>query len=70
MALHDVNPVAPVHFLVIPLKPIAQLSTSSHLDNELLGHLMGVVRNLAAEQELEEGYRVGKRTAPYRSYCA
>lgn len=40
VAFHDVAPQAPVHFLVIPKKPISQLSKASDDDEKLLGHLM------------------------------
>ena len=35
IAIDDVNPQAPTHFLVIPKKPIAQLSTSSDEDEQV-----------------------------------
>lgn len=38
--IHDVAPQAPVHFLVIPKKPISQLSKAGAEDEALLGHLM------------------------------
>lgn len=40
VAFHDVNPQAPVHFLVIPRKPISQLSKAEDEDEQLLGHLL------------------------------
>lgn len=40
VAFHDVSPQAPVHFLVIPKKPITQLSKASDDDEQLLGHLL------------------------------
>ena len=40
VAFHDVAPQAPVHFLVIPKKPITSLSKASDDDEKLLGHLM------------------------------
>ncbi|XP_058057962.1 adenosine 5'-monophosphoramidase HINT1 [Anopheles bellator] len=58
VAFHDVNPQAPVHFLVIPRKPISQLSKAAEEDEALLGHLMLVGRKVASEQGLEEGFRV------------
>ncbi|GAB6031882.1 Histidine triad nucleotide-binding protein 1 [Chamberlinius hualienensis] len=58
VAFHDVSPQAPVHFLVIPRKPIQQLSTAEDGDSELLGHLLVVAKNLAKQQELENGFRV------------
>ena len=59
IAFNDVNPQAPVHFLVVPKKPIAQLSTSTDDDCALLGHLMCVVKKCAAKLKLADtGYRV------------
>lgn len=40
VAFHDLSPQAPVHFLVIPRKPISQLSKASDEDEALLGHLL------------------------------
>ncbi len=64
MAFRDVSPQAPVHFLVIPLKPIPQLSSSEPEDDMLLGHLMGVARNVAKQEGLEKGYRVVINNGP------
>ncbi|KAH8293157.1 hypothetical protein KR044_007055 [Drosophila immigrans] len=58
VAFNDVAPQAPTHFLVIPRKPITQLSLAEDGDAELLGHLMLVGRKVAKEQGLEKGYRV------------
>lgn len=58
VAFHDVNPQAPIHALVIPKKPIAQLSTSEDADEQLLGHLLVVARRVAKELKLDGGYRI------------
>lgn len=58
MAFNDVAPQAPTHFLVIPRKPISQLSLAEDGDAELLGHLLLVGRKVAKEVGLEKGYRV------------
>ncbi|ALC39796.1 CG2862 [Drosophila busckii] len=58
VAFNDVSPQAPTHFLVIPRKPISQLSLAEDGDAELLGHLMLVGRKVAKEVGLEKGYRV------------
>lgn len=58
MAFNDVAPQAPTHFLVIPRKPISQLSLAEDGDAELLGHLMLVGRKVAKDVGLEKGYRV------------
>ena len=57
MAFRDIAPQAPTHVLVIPKEPIESLATAS--DTGLLGHLMGVARDVARAEGLEEsGYRV------------
>ncbi|XP_071113209.1 adenosine 5'-monophosphoramidase HINT1-like isoform X1 [Haliotis cracherodii] len=58
MAFADVNPQAPVHFLVIPRKPITMLSEAVDEDEKLLGHLMVVAKKVAKKQKLDEGYRL------------
>ena len=58
LAFRDVAPQAPTHLLVIPKQPIASLADATDEDSELLGHLATVVRKLAAEMGLEDGYRV------------
>ncbi|XP_011310653.1 histidine triad nucleotide-binding protein 1 [Fopius arisanus] len=58
VAFNDVNPQSPVHFLVIPRKPIPQLSKAEDGDELILGHLMNVARKVAKEQGLDKGFRV------------
>jgi histidine triad (HIT) family protein len=50
LAFRDINGQAPVHFLVIPKKPIAKLSDAEPGDQALLGHLL-LVANTVARQE-------------------
>ncbi|XP_052831483.1 uncharacterized HIT-like protein Synpcc7942_1390 [Octopus bimaculoides] len=54
----DVQPQAPVHFLVIPRKPIPTLSDVDAEDQMLLGHLLFVAKKVAAQQKLDNGFRV------------
>lgn len=58
VAFNDVNPQAPVHFLVIPRIPIPSLSEASDEDAEILGHLMLTARKVAKDQGLDNGYRL------------
>lgn len=58
VAFHDIHGQAPVHFLVIPRKPIEMLATADSSDESLLGHLMLVASKLAKKQGLNNGYRV------------
>merc|ERR1712002_283888 len=58
ISFHDVMPQAPVHVLVIPKKPISQLSKADDGDSNLLGHLLTTARKVAADLKLDSGYRV------------
>ena len=58
VAFNDLNPQAPKHFLVIPRKPISQLSKSKEEDELILGHLMYVAQKLAKQQGLDKGFRL------------
>ena len=54
-AFHDVNPQAPVHFLVVPTKVIPRIAQAEAADQALLGRLLLVARELANELGLSEG---------------
>jgi histidine triad (HIT) family protein len=58
LAFHDVSPQAPVHVLVIPKKEIRSTDAIEPEDAELLAHLWQVIPKVAAQLELERGYRV------------
>ncbi|CAM9289083.1 unnamed protein product [Pylaiella littoralis] len=60
LAFKDINPQAPVHFLVIPKSRdgLTQLSKAVDSNKALLGHLMFVAQQVAKEQGLDEGFRV------------
>ncbi len=58
VAFRDVNPQAPVHFLVVPRKPIAGLQDLTAGDEGLVGHIHGVITRLAEQEGIAEGYRV------------
>ena len=58
LAFRDINPQAPTHVLVIPKQEIASVDAISDQDQELMGHLWRVIRNVARDLGLEAGYRV------------
>ena len=58
LAFRDVSPQAPTHVLIIPKKPVASIDQLADEDATLLGHLWLVIRNLASELQLADGYRV------------
>ena len=57
IAFNDLDPQAPIHFLVIPKKHITSLATLDEADSLLIGKIMLVIKKLAKENNLE-GYRV------------
>lgn len=58
LAFKDIQAQAPVHFLVIPKKPIATINDIQEEDKALVGHLFWVAKDIAAEQGVaEQGYR-------------
>jgi histidine triad (HIT) family protein len=57
LAFKDVNPQAPTHVLVIPRKEISSLADLREEDQELIGHLFLIVRKLAEDLGLQNGYR-------------
>ena len=59
LAFHDINPQAPVHFLVVPKRVIPRLSESVCLDENLLGTLLAAAVLMASQEGLaEKGHRV------------
>lgn len=57
LAFRDVNPQAPTHVLVIPRREIQSLAQLEDSDEALIGHMMLVVRKLAAELGHTNGFR-------------
>lgn len=64
IAFKDVNPQAPVHILVIPKEPIAQLADAESKDHSLMGHLLLTVKRVAQQAGLNNGYRIVINTGP------
>jgi histidine triad (HIT) family protein len=58
LAFHDINPVAPVHVLIIPKKHIPGLGETTPADAELLGKLLSAAQRVAEETGiLQSGFR-------------
>ncbi|HJZ87600.1 MAG TPA: histidine triad nucleotide-binding protein [Polyangia bacterium] len=49
LAIHDINPQAPLHVLIIPRQHIATLNDITDAHGELIGHLFRVAAKLARE---------------------
>jgi len=57
LAFHDIHPVAPVHFMLIPKLHLASLAEAGDGHAALLGRMLLLAPRLAREQGLENGFR-------------
>lgn len=59
MAFRDVNPVAPVHILVIPKKHLNSLIDLNIEDEKLIGKIYTVINEIAKKEGIDKtGFRV------------
>ncbi|HMD61037.1 MAG TPA: histidine triad nucleotide-binding protein [Opitutaceae bacterium] len=64
IAIHDIQPQAPVHILIIPKKPIPRVGEAADSDEAVLGHLLLAARDVAGKLELGGGYRIVINNGP------
>lgn len=72
-AFRDINPVAPIHVLIVPKKHIQSSEQLTREDDKLLGEMFEVARTIAKQEGLSEnGYRLvfntgkdGGQTVPH-----
>ena len=57
IAFHDIQPVAPVHFMLVPKKHIATLYDATADDAPVLGKILALAGRLAREQGAGDGFR-------------
>ena len=58
LAFNDINPQAPVHILIIPKKEIKTLNDIESEDQEIMGKMMLLAKDLARENNIDNsGYR-------------
>ena len=57
LAFHDIQPAAPVHFMIIPKRHIASLAEAAPADAPVLGKILTLAARLAREQGSPEGFR-------------
>ncbi|HIZ30841.1 MULTISPECIES: histidine triad nucleotide-binding protein [Oscillospiraceae] len=58
LAFYDIEPQAPVHFLVIPKTHIDSAAKLGEEDGALLAHVFATIARLCEELGCEKGYRV------------
>lgn len=58
VAFEDINPQAPVHFLIIPKEHIESNDDIDEDNSHFVGHIFVVANRLAKEKGLDAGYRI------------
>lgn len=59
IAFLDIRPAAPVHLLIVPLKPIPTADEIEDSDESLIGHMILIARDLARQRGIaKSGYRL------------
>jgi histidine triad (HIT) family protein len=57
LAFHDIHPLAPVHFMLVPKRHIATLADATPDDAPVLGKMLALAGRLAREQGSPDGFR-------------
>ncbi|HXZ97599.1 MAG TPA: histidine triad nucleotide-binding protein [Burkholderiales bacterium] len=57
LAFHDINPLAPVHFMLIPKQHVESLADVRGAHQDVLGKMMVLAPKLAEEQGCKDGFR-------------
>ena len=57
LAFHDIQPQAPVHFMLIPKRHVATLYDVTDEDRASLGKILTLAGRLAREQGASDGFR-------------
>lgn len=59
LAFRDIHPLAPVHILIIPKRPIPSVDAIEDEDAGLIGNMFLVARNIARDLNIsEKGYKL------------
>ncbi|HAZ32037.1 MAG TPA: histidine triad nucleotide-binding protein [Dehalococcoidia bacterium] len=59
VAFRDINPLAPIHILIVPRKHVASLNELTDSELPILGKMAGVAKKLAEREGISErGYRL------------
>jgi histidine triad (HIT) family protein len=59
VAFRDINPLAPVHILIVPIKEIPSVKDASDDDEHILGRLLIAARRIAEQEGIaDSGYRL------------
>lgn len=65
IAIRDINPQAPHHYLIIPKKLIPRVALATPEDQSILGHLLLVAGEIAKKEKFDQsGFRVVINNGP------
>jgi histidine triad (HIT) family protein len=65
-AFRDIHPVAPTHILIVPNRHIESVGALEPEDEQVVGHIFSVARNLAEAEGISKGgYRLITNTGPH-----
>lgn len=54
----DLHPAAPTHILIVPNRHIDSVNQLEEADASLVGHMFVVAKEIAARENLSDGYRL------------
>ena len=57
LAFHDIHPLAPVHFMIIPKQHVDSLAACGDEHARVLGRIFAMAGRLAAGEGLTDGFR-------------
>lgn len=64
IAIKDINPIAPVHILILPKKPIKDLQSIENEDLVLIQEIVSVAKEIAIQNGISDGYRLLTNNGP------
>src|SRR4051812_6614069 len=64
IVIHDIQPQAPVHLLLVPKKPIPRIEATTTDDQFVIGHLFLTAGILAKKLSLSSGFRLVVNNGP------
>ena len=64
LAFRDINPLAPTHILILPKAHIPSANAIDSSNSAVVAHIFELIPRLAAEEGLENGYRVITNCGP------
>src|SRR3990167_6395405 len=58
VVFRNINPIAPVHVLIVPKKHLVNIANISDSDKDVLGKTILVARDMASKLGISEAFRV------------